>query len=84
MVKVGGCLVLAVLFLTLYVGAVPKTVEMLGDSNAESLEWNTLNPLRFALNAMGATLANVENAPLRLNALVLHNSFATPETILGT
>lgn len=65
------------------VGAVPKAGDMLSDTSMEPLEWHTLNPLRFALNAMGATLANVENAPLRLNALILHNSFATPETILG-
>jgi len=44
---------------------------------------HSLNPLRFALNAMGATLANVENASLKLNALVLHNSLSTPQTVLG-
>ena len=41
-----------------------------------------IKPLRFVLNAMGATLANVENAPLRLNALVLHNSLSSRETVM--
>jgi hypothetical protein len=31
--------------------------------------------LRLVLHAMGTTLANIENAPLQLNALVLKHSF---------
>ncbi|GBG24825.1 Vacuolar protein sorting-associated protein 13A [Hondaea fermentalgiana] len=54
-----------------------------GQYGASAAESGTMNPLRFALNAMGASLANVDNAPLRLNALVLQNSLSTPETILG-
>jgi len=47
-----------------------------------ALEIGALNPLRFALNAMGASLANVENAPLRLNALLVQNSLSTTKTVL--
>ncbi len=52
------------------------------DTSSFGGENNSINPLRYALNSMGATLANVENAPLRLNALVLHNVLTTRETIM--
>ncbi|CAM9365106.1 unnamed protein product [Discosporangium mesarthrocarpum] len=39
-------------------------------------------PLRAILRAMGATLSNIENAPLQLNALVLSHTFASPEELV--
>ena len=40
-----------------------------------------MNPVQLILNAMGATLANIENAPLQLNALVLEHSFMRLDTL---
>jgi hypothetical protein len=40
-----------------------------------------MNPIRLVLHAMGATLANIENAPLELNALVLRHSFLRFDTV---
>ena len=55
----------------------PTTIEEVESGSSSS------NPIAYIVRTLGVTLANIDNAPLKLNALVLENVFATQDELVG-
>jgi hypothetical protein len=44
---------------------------------------STRGPLRILTQVLGSAIANIDNAPIQLNALVLDDAFGTSSELVG-